>query len=94
MWEENLDPEEARGDGEQEQGYKQVFVNTDSCHLKGSKIQICKLKLECFKHIKLKYPPVYMKNESHLFSEKMVNELALLLRWTEVTFFVQIRLYV
>lgn len=63
MWEENLDPEEARGDGEQEQGYKQVFVNTDSCHLKGSKIQICKLKLECFKHIKLKYPPVYMKND-------------------------------
>ena len=39
VWEEDLDPEEARGDSEQEQGYKQVFVNTDSRHLKGSKFQ-------------------------------------------------------
>ena len=36
MWEENLNPEEARGDGEEEQRDKQVFVNTDSCHLKSS----------------------------------------------------------
>ena len=36
VWEENLNPEEARGDGEEEQRDKQVFVNTDSYHLKSS----------------------------------------------------------
>ena len=36
MWEEDLNPEEARGDSEEEQRDKQVFVNTDSCNLKGS----------------------------------------------------------
>ena len=39
MREQDLDPEQARGDGEEEQGDKQVFVNTDPCYLKGSKCQ-------------------------------------------------------
>ena len=47
MWEENLNPEEARGDGEEEQRDKQVFVNTDSCHLKSSD-EKKELKKECF----------------------------------------------
>lgn len=48
MREQDLDPEQARGDGEEEQGDKQVFVNTDSCHLKGSKSQN-ELWTECLK---------------------------------------------
>ena len=47
MREQDLDPEQARGDGEEEQGDKQVFVNTDPCYLKGSKCQ--NIWTECFK---------------------------------------------
>ena len=46
VWEENLNPEEARGDGEEKQRDKQVFVNTDSCHLKSSD-EKKELKKEC-----------------------------------------------
>ena len=39
VWEEDLYPEEACGHREEEQGNEQMFVNTNSCHLKGSESQ-------------------------------------------------------